>query len=548
MTLQFRFPKPGKAKAPRLWKNKSGNIAIITALMMIPLTFALGMAYDYTMAEARQDQINGMADVATLAGVTPNEMGNTYTAAQAFSDNLFMSQIATVNGVVSMSRSWTACPGYGDVASGVSVNRTMCVSYTAGSQNVFAKLLGMDTFPLKGSSTATSSTAPNVDFYLLMDTSPSMEIAATTAGMTTMTANTQQESDNSNHSSPKTDSWTGQNWPVANAMQQGPGGTPGGNGCTFGCHQSDPSDLTGATTCASHIDPATPTKPAVTTCQFLTSTYQQIKCTAAGAYADGTSFSVGSTFPESGRDNYDLSRCLGVTLRIDLLNTAAQNLMTTAATTAVNDHATYRMAIYVTDYNGEPNPLALYQLQTLTPDLAAAKVSAAKLQSLEMCNNNNLACGDGNGDKDTDLDSALGLMNTTAYVPNPGTGTNNAGDTPQEVMFIVTDGLNDKTISGNRAYPPIDTKGAGLCTAIKNRNIKIAVLYTTNIPQEETWYESSVEPYLGYSGRPTTDKIATAAQNCASTGLYYEVGTDGDVSAALVHLFQEAIAQARLLH
>src|ERR1700761_2237225 len=102
MTLQFKMPKLGKPKAPRLWNNKSGNIAIITALMMIPLTFALGMAYDYTMA-----------------GVTPNQMGNTYTVSQAFSANLFMSQIATVNGVVTMSPDWVSCGG-GDAASGVS--------------------------------------------------------------------------------------------------------------------------------------------------------------------------------------------------------------------------------------------------------------------------------------------------------------------------------------------------------------------------------------------------------------------------------------------
>jgi len=70
MTLKFRLPM----RRP-LWNNKRGNIAIITALMMIPLTFAMGMAYDYTMAESRQDQINGMADVATLAGVTPTLMG-----------------------------------------------------------------------------------------------------------------------------------------------------------------------------------------------------------------------------------------------------------------------------------------------------------------------------------------------------------------------------------------------------------------------------------------------------------------------------------------
>jgi Flp pilus assembly protein TadG len=495
MTLQFKLPKLGKPGATRLWKSKRGNIAIITALMMIPLTFALGMAYDYTMAEARQDQINGMADVATLAGVTPNQMGNTYTVSQTFSANLFLSQIATVNGVVTMSPDWVSCGG-GDNASGVSVNRTMCVTYTAASQNVFAKLLGMDTFPLKGSSTATSSTAPNIDFYLMMDTSPSMEIAATTVGINTMVANTSSQ------------------------------GT-----CAFGCHQSNPSDL-----------------PA-----FANSSGGQIVCTVTGAYADGTSFAAGSKFPTSGRDNYDLSRCLGVTLRIDLLNTAAQNLMDTATTTEANDHAAYRMAIYETDVNQATpaNDLNLYTLQALTSNLATAKSQAATIGALEMYQNNHIVSGDSNSDMDTYLDSDLTAMN--ALIPTPGTGTNNPTDKPQEVLFIVTDGLNDETPS--RQYPPIDWSGAK-CNALKNRNIRIAVLYTQYIAASGgSWYTGHVQPSLPTglpAGLPSStpvgsDPMALAAQQCASPGLYYSVTTDGDVSAALIHLFQEAVAQARLL-
>jgi hypothetical protein len=42
--------------------------------------------------------------------------------------------------------------------------------------------------------------------------------------------------------------------------------------------------------------------------------------------------------------------------------------------------------------------------------------------------------------------------------------------------------------------------------------------------------------------------MALAAQQCASTGLYYQVSTDGDISAALQALFEKVIASARLLH
>jgi Flp pilus assembly protein TadG len=524
----FKILKRGGAKARGMWTSRRGNIALITAFMMIPLTVALGTAYDFTMAESRQDQIDGMADIATLAGVTPDMMTKSYGNALPYSQNLFLTQIATVNGVVNVAPTWGSCANAGDNSTGATVNRTMCVTYTAASVNVFANLLGMPTFPLKGASTATSSTAPNINFYLLMDTSPSMEIAATSAGMTQLANDTIITTEGS---------------------------------CTFGCHQTNASEMTGGSSCTSHTDPATghPTSA----CQYLTQTYQQIPCTVAGTYADGTAFTTSSTFPETGRDNYDLTRCTGINLRIDLLNKAAVSLMETAYLTEADDHATYQMAIYLTDVNqtNAANDLTLDELQTLTSDLGpggAAQTSAATITALEMCDNNHLVCGDGNGDMDTYLDADLSTLNTgnapngVAWLPTPGDGA--AGDPAQEVLFIVTDGLNDE--GSPRSYPPIDWSGAR-CSAIKARGIRIAVLYTQYISGSGgSWYTSAVQPGLPTGLPPdlptsTTnsgDPMALAAQQCASPGLYHEVSTDGDVTAALNTLFQEAVATARLLH
>ncbi|MEJ0065758.1 MAG: pilus assembly protein TadG-related protein [Caulobacteraceae bacterium] len=50
----------------RRWRHSGGSVAILTAILIVPLTFALGMAYDYTMASNRKDQIDGMADAAAL--------------------------------------------------------------------------------------------------------------------------------------------------------------------------------------------------------------------------------------------------------------------------------------------------------------------------------------------------------------------------------------------------------------------------------------------------------------------------------------------------
>jgi hypothetical protein len=147
----------------------------------------------------------------------------------------------------------------------------------------------------------------------------------------------------------------------------------------------------------------------------------------------------------------------------------------------------------------------------------------------------------------------MNTLGNQGYIPPPGQGTNNVGDTPQEVLFIVTDGQNDYN-PASRVYKPMDLSGAD-CTAIKNRGIRIAVLYTVYMPLENNFWEHTVEPILGYTNGSVpyltsaaiTDKIATSLTTCASPGLYYAVSTNGDISAALNHLFQEAVATARLL-
>jgi len=77
------------------------------------------------------------------------------------------------------------------------------------------------------------------------------------------------------------------------------------------------------------------------------------------------------------------------------------------------------------------------------------------------------------------------------------------------------------------------------CAAIKAHNIRIAFLYLTYNPlPTNTFYNQNIASF-----QPS---IATAAQNCASPGLYEQVSTDGDVSAALNSLFQTAVATAHL--
>jgi hypothetical protein len=230
------------------------------------------------------------------------------------------------------------------------------------------------------------------------------------------------------------------------------------------------------------------------------------------------------------------------------MRTAVENLTTTATQTEQNYSATYRMAVYTFDSG-------FNSLSALTSSLSIVSSEVASLALEEVYKNNNLTSSNANADEDTNYDNAMTSIN--AAMPNPGNGTNAKGDTPQEVLFIVTDGIEDEPAPGSTLNPTSDDSGrqqyymnanTDWCTKIKNRGIRIAIIYTQYLPvTNDGWYNNfdNSGKGLGWLQTPT-DQVATALQNCASPGLYYEVTTNGDISAAMSSLFQEAVVTAHL--
>ncbi len=235
----------------------------------------------------------------------------------------------------------------------------------------------------------------------------------------------------------------------------------------------------------------------------------------------------------NGEDNYTLAKNLNVVTRIQNMATATSSLMTTATSTEAANNATYDMAIYTFNVSG------LNTIQTLTSNLTTAQTAASGIDVVEVCSNNWLTCSNNNNDTDTDFNTAMNAINN--IMATPGTGT--SGSSPQEVLFLVTDGVDDKTSStcsqtldGNRCQQPFDTTW---CTTVKNRGIRIAVLYTEYLPlPTNSWYETWISPFQS--------QIATNMQSCASTGLYFQVTTDDDITAAMEALFEQAVSSARL--
>lgn len=432
----------------RLATCRRGNVSMLFGFAVIPLTFATGMAIDYTRAMQLRTRLTAAADAAALAAVSRANIDIDTADAQVVAHNLFVaqSQSAVDEGRLTLDFNAThdlTITVHDDTSAVVKV-RTATVAFNGQSNNIFAGILGLDTLTVKGTSVAKASDAPDIDFYVMMDTSPSMLLPATSAGLQTMISNT------SDH-------------------------------CAFACHLTN------------------------------------------------------------GNDYYTIARNHNLVLRTDLVTKAVEDLTVTAANVATNNNTTYRMGLFDFDYmfrkiwplnvpNGQP---------WVAQSLSSVKNHVSDSVPLTYCKNNYRLCNTLDNDTATNFTTAMTSMNATMV--DPGSGTGEDGDTPQAVLFIITDGMRDEMYNGSRIMGPLP---ASLCDTIKNRNIRIAILETEYLPESasDSWSITNVkDKYLA-----PTNTISPALEACATSGLYYQVTTDSDVSAALSALFQAVVSSAHL--
>ena len=448
-------------------KNKRGNVAIMFGFMAVPIIFVTGMTIDYSVAARVHTKLNAAADSAALAAVTPAMMAQSDSVAVTAAKNMFTALMVGMPSLVydpaNVLVSYTHPNGNASI-------RNVTVSYTEQSTNIFAGVLGAPTITVAGSATASASVAPNIDFYLLLDASPSMLLPSTTAGITQMTLLTAAQT-------------TG--------------------GCAFACHEGDHN---------------------------------------AGDITGNPSDGMGGHI-----DNYKWARTANppIALRTDEIPTAVSALISTAQAdqAGLATPPTYRMAVNIFDD-------ATRNIMALTTNYASGWSSAKSSYVIKELWGNNVDCnsqvsctgpGSGTQDAKTDFDKAFNAIST--LMPNPGNGTTVAGDKPQEILFLVSDGMEDESdaVTGNsRVWQAINTPihGQNWCDTIKARGIKIAVLYTTYLPLQDPWSVANVMPKL--------PQVAPAMQACATSGLYSEVSPGADISTALSKLFQLAVLSSHL--
>jgi Flp pilus assembly protein TadG len=407
--------------------DQRGAFAVHFAVACIPLLAFSGASIDYGFVIRTKMKLDDAVDTAALAAVGASTM--TMDANGASASGLRVLQTLAGN------PPYTTVNSMNVQVSDSGMTRSATASYTATVKLSFMPLVGISSTTVNGQATANFSRAPYIDFYILLDNTPSMGVGATTADINKMVASTSDK-------------------------------------CAFACHDVSNSN-----------------------------------------------------------SYYNLAKKLGVTMRIDVVRMATQQLTDTATATAtVPDQ--FRMAVYT--FGADATKMGLTTVAPLTTNLSTVKTQAGAIDLMTVPNSSY------NSDQDTPLDTILTAMNTT--IPAAGAGTD--ASNPQKVLFFVSDGVADqylpsgctKTTTGGRCQEPLT---ASLCTSLKARGVKIAVLYTTYLPlPTNSWYNTWISPW--------NSQISTNMQTCASPGLYFEVSPSGGIADAMTALFKQAILQARL--
>lgn len=155
--------------------DRRGNIAVIFALALVPLLSFVGAAIDYSMAARAKAKLTSALDTAVLVATAKSEITKSTSTAQSDALNTFTGQMSAL----------------GMSSSSVNINvvdsvttRTASGTATATVTTYFMGIIGYKTLGISASSTAAASLPAYIDFYVLLDNSPSQGLGATTADMT----------------------------------------------------------------------------------------------------------------------------------------------------------------------------------------------------------------------------------------------------------------------------------------------------------------------------------------------------------------------------
>ncbi len=531
-------------------RNSKAAVALMFALMAIPVLGMVGIAIDYGMwnedyaalsLAASSAALNAakMAHGASVQGDS-NYLAEGITAGKQW----FAAELGRGANAATLT---TTTPTVSVTATGTVITAT--VSFTSTIHSIFGGLFSVPRYPITVSATATTQAAVYTEVILMLDNSSSMEIGATTADMTTLMRNSPCDPSNEFYI------------PTGSSLYTSLGGVKyevyqySWQGVSYDGTIAKPI-TSGSLTLVPAIAMATegnmapycsPSHVAKGQCSQV----EQCPTAVNGnpAYAGPpcafACHSDNSTTAGLGTDLWAMARKLGVTLRFDTVKVAAK--LAIEAMESNNISALNNLSIGIYTFNTEIKPI--YPGAACTPKAvgceagsdwttAISDVGAPPTSGSGVYTDTGIqppvAATSGVNDN-TAIEEAMSDLPST-YVTAAGNGTSSTS--PKKVLILITDGLEDDPNGGGenglrQAMP------SSACTPFKTMGYTVFVVYTPYYPLMHTWYLANGVSIAEGTG---SDSIAANLAACAtSSSDYISVTDQTGLNSALLSFLTSAL-------
>ncbi len=179
--------KPFLALLTAFTRNTRGNIAVMFALLSLPVIGLAGAGLDFARAINAKAQLQAATDAAVVAGTRAGldslaagaSNSAAITAASSAAKGYFS---ANISSAISTTPSFTFTINSGQVVGTGTASASVQTSLTA--------VLGLTSLPFSVTSNSSGTAASYINVYLLVDISSSMLLPSTTAGINTMMSST----------------------------------------------------------------------------------------------------------------------------------------------------------------------------------------------------------------------------------------------------------------------------------------------------------------------------------------------------------------------
>jgi Flp pilus assembly protein TadG len=231
-----------------------------------------------------------------------------------------------------------------------------------------------------------------------------------------------------------------------------------------------------------------------------------------------------------------------IQLRLDAVGYAVNQLLQLASTTQKLPNQ-YRVGLYPFIVNMSPYFQITSSLSGSVTDSSTINYAAANLATL-LDTGGTAGLNKQLGSGGTHFENALPAMN--AAITTVGTGITQSS--PQPWVFFVTDGSQDNQTQVNGSWSGSNhatTLDPTLCTTLKNRGIKIAVLYIpyVQIQNPNPAFANDEDDYANNN----IPNIPAPLQSCASDPtLFKTANTPADITSQLTQIFYLATAYDRV--